>query len=411
MTVQSALDNQARAFLKSVGAADIVVGIPSYGNAQTIGHVARAAVEGLTTYFPRSKALLMNSDGGSPDDTREVFLKTSIPEHVHKLTTHYQGPPGKGTALKAIYEACVILGATACVLVDSDLRSITPDWIRLLADPILRGEAGYVTPLYIRHKYDGTITNSLAYPVTRALYGKRVRQPIGGDFGVSGKLAELYLRKDVWQSSAARFGIDIFMTTTAINEGFTIRQANLGAKIHDTKDPAAHLGPMFRQVVGTMFGLIGRYEDEWIRVKGSQAVPTVGPSLEQEPEPVPVTLSALVKSFKEGVNSRKSLWKSFLSDAVLSEVEDLTRLEDDSFMFPAGLWVKIAYEFAVAYNVGSFDPDDVVDSLTPLYFGRTAGFVRETEKMNSAQAEQVIEEVADLFEKEKPHLVSLWSRR
>ncbi|UCD59285.1 MAG: glycosyltransferase [Candidatus Hydrogenedentota bacterium] len=389
----------------------MVVGIPSYSNERTIGYVARAAADGLARYFHGSNALLMNSDGGSPDATRDVFLKTSAPEHVHKLATHYQGTAGKGSALKAIYEACAMLDARACVVVDSDLRSITPEWIRLLAEPIIKDGAGYVTPLYLRHKYDGTITNSLAYPFTRALYGRRVRQPIGGDFGVSGKLAKSYLQKDVWETEAAKFGIDIFMTTTAINEGFDIRQANLGAKIHDAKDPAVHLAPMFRQVVGTMFALMRKYEDNWAGVKGSQAVPAVGQSFEQEPEAVPVTLSALVERFREGAETRKPLWEKFLSDDVIAELEDITQLGDSSFSFPAKLWVEIVYEFAVAYNTEGFVPDEVVDSLTPLYFGRTAGFVRETEKMNTSQAERVIEEVAELFEKQKRYLIALWRKR
>lgn len=411
MTTQSALDNQAQTFLEEPGSADIVVGIPSYNNAQTIEHVARVAAEGLEKYFPDSEALLMNSDGGSSDGTCDVFLKTAAPERVRKLATQYQGMPGKGTALKAIFEACAMLDARVGVVVDSDLRSITPDWIGLLAEPIMNGSAGYVTPLYLRHKYDGTITNSLAYPVTRALYGKRVRQPIGGDFGFSGKLAKTYLEKDVWQGAAAQFGIDIFMTTTAINEGFDIMQANLGAKIHDTKDPATHLGPMFRQVVGTMFALMGKYEANWGPVQDSQAAPTVGPSFEQEPEPVAVTLSALLKNLKEGIRDRKSFWKEFLSGDLLSELEGLAQLGDDSFTFPARLWVRTVYEFAVACNSEGFDPTEVVDSLTPLYFGRTAGFVRETEDMNSIQAGQVIEKVAELFEEEKPYLRALWEKR
>ena len=59
--------------------------------------------------------------------------------------------------------------------------------------PILKGGYDYVAPLYARHKYDGTITNTVTYPLTRALYGLRIRQPIGGDFGVSGDLVRHYL--------------------------------------------------------------------------------------------------------------------------------------------------------------------------------------------------------------------------
>jgi hypothetical protein len=90
---------------------------------------------------------------------------------------------------------------------DTDLRSITPEWIELLIKPVLEEDYDYVSPYYMRHKYDGTITNTIVYPLTRALYGKRIRQPIGGDFGFSGRLASFYLDKDVWESDVARFGI------------------------------------------------------------------------------------------------------------------------------------------------------------------------------------------------------------
>src|SRR6185503_15400345 len=147
------------------------------------------------------------------------------------------------------------LGARACAVVDADLRSITPEWVQLLIGPILEQDYDYVAPFYLRHKYDGTITNNIVYPLTRALYGQRVRQPIGGDFGISGRLAAHYLTKDVWHTDVARFGIDIWMTTTAIAERYRICQSFLGAKIHDAKDPGSDLSAMLTQVVGAVFNL------------------------------------------------------------------------------------------------------------------------------------------------------------
>ena len=88
--------------------------------------------------------------------------------------------------------------------------------------------------------------------MTRALYGLRIRQPIGGDFGVSGDLVRHYLEQDDWDADVSKFGIDIWMTTKAITGGFAVCQTRLGAKVHDPKDPGADLGPMFSQVVATL---------------------------------------------------------------------------------------------------------------------------------------------------------------
>lgn len=406
-----ALDEQSRRVIEKIGPVPLVVGIPSFNNAATIGHVVRVVAEGIQEYFPKQPILLINSDGGSTDNTKEAFLAPSLPEQIHALSVPYQGMAGKGTALKAVFEAAVLAHARACVVVDSDLRSITPEWVGLLAQPITEGNAGYVAPLYLRHKYDGTITNSLAYPLTRALYGKRVRQPIGGDFGLSGELAGRLLEQEVWQTPAAQFGIDIFMTTTAVNGGFPIMQANLGTKIHDAKDPAQHLGPMFRQVVGTMFSLMRSYQSNWKKIQKSESVPSVGTPFTHEPEPVPVNLNALIERFREGASALGPLWRQILPEDVLEQIMQIRDSDSTAFSFPAEVWVKCVYAFAVAYNTSGIKPNEVVDSLTPLYFGRTAGFVRETEKMDSKGAEAVIERLAELFEQEKPYLLTLWSNQ
>jgi hypothetical protein len=52
------------------------------------------------------------------------------------------------------------------------------------------------------------------------------------------------------------------MTTNAITSNFKICQSNLGVKIHDAKDRAESLGPMFRQVVHTLFVLMEQHEAE-----------------------------------------------------------------------------------------------------------------------------------------------------
>src|SRR4030066_787431 len=271
--------------LEEVKEADLLVGIPSYNNVRAIGHVVRAVTAGLAKYFAKTKAVLVNSDGGSTDGTQEEVRRVQIEDYktiltshpvspVHKIVTPYHGIPGKGSAFRPIFEAARILNANACAVVDSDLRSITPEWMELLLRPVYEEGFDYVSPLYARHKFDGTITNSIVYPLTRALYGKRVRQPIGGDFGFSGALAKFYLPKEVWESDVARFGIDIWMTTSAVANGFKVCQSFLGAKIHDAKDPGPDLSAMLHQVVSSVADLMEEYEEMWRSVKGSEGVST-----------------------------------------------------------------------------------------------------------------------------------------
>jgi len=72
------LPSDAQGAVKSIGQADIVIGIPSYNNVRTIRHVVQAAHAGLSKYFPQFSSLVINSDGGSKDGTREAVLSTRV---------------------------------------------------------------------------------------------------------------------------------------------------------------------------------------------------------------------------------------------------------------------------------------------------------------------------------------------
>lgn len=409
MTYETALQDEARQRLAKIGHADILVGIPSYNNVATIGHVVKMAAEGMVRHFSDMEPVLINSDGGSPDGTRQVVLNTPVPRGVEVIATEYQGIPGKGSAFRAIFEAAKALRVKVCVVVDSDLRSITPEWIELLASPIVKEGHDYVTPFYIRHKYDGTITNNICYPMTRMLYGLDIRQPIGGDFGFSAELLDHYLGQDVWETDVARFGVDIWMTTTAINAGARICQTHLGAKIHDAKDPAATLGPMFRQVVGTLFAMMAKYEAHWKAVTGSQPTPIYGEPKELEPEPVPVTLPAMIEKLRAAREEWGEVWERVLSAENRAIIETILSQPDDAYQFTAEQWAPIVFDFAVAYNRSGLDKDAVIDSMTPLYYGRTAGLVVESQDVDSATFErEVIQAQARAFEECKPYLIERW---
>ena len=410
---------EVREQIEKVENADIIVGIPSFNNARTIGHVVRAVQAGLAKYFPDSKAVIVNSDGGSSDGTMKVVQDTSIGDFaaillhhriqpISKLAFPYSGIPGKGSAFRAIFEVAQKLDAKACVVVDSDLRSITPEWIELLVKPVLVGGFDYVTPLYHRHKFDGTITNSIVYPLTRALYGKRVRQPIGGDFGFSGKLAQFYLAKDVWESDVARFGIDIWMTTTAIANGFKVAQSFLGAKIHDAKDPGADLSSMLYQVVSATFDLMENYAEVWAPIRGSEPVTTFGFEYTVGLEHVNVNTPRMLKLFREGLLNLREIWLSILGAGDLREVERLAALDDREFRFPIGLWTRIIYDYAIAFHLKKLPKEHLLKSLVPLYVAKTASFILEVDPMQQHEAEAEIEKLCMEFENSKDYLLTCW---
>jgi len=392
--------------------ADLVVGIPSYNEADSIEYPTRQASAGLTNYFPDKHSVIINCDNNSPDNTKKAFLdtETDIPKIYISTAPDVKG---KGNNLKNLFHKAADLRARAIILVDADLKSITPEWIKHLGEPLF-SDFDYVTPLYVRHKYDGTITNGIAYPLSRVLYGRRIRQPIGGEFGFSGELVKTFLQGDMWDEAIANFGIDIWMTTLAVNKGVQVCQAFMGRpKIHRPKDPASSLGPMFRQVVGTIFSMMRNCESQWLAIRYSKPTAIYGFGLGENemPPKVDVDTNRLFHNFHEGFDQYGEIWQAVLSYDVYNKLLEIKGIKKEVFTFPTDLWARVLYDWAVAYRDMIADQDLLMDSLVPLYFGKTLSFARKTEKMTVQQAEEAIEDDCMIFEMTKPYLIQRWQEK
>ncbi len=215
--------------------ARLAVGIPTHQESDSIGNVARQVDEGLARLCDPADCLIINVDSDSPDRTSEVFLNTPTLCRKESFVISEQ-PRGKGRNVLRFFERCVDLRVAALAIVDGDLRSITPDWIEALLGPILRGEADYVSPLYLRHRFDGSTTNHFAYPMMCGYFGAGLRQPIGGEFAFSAALIEHILRQPVEETTLG-YGIDIFLTMHAVGGGFRLTQTKLGRKLHKPSFP------------------------------------------------------------------------------------------------------------------------------------------------------------------------------
>lgn len=394
----------------NISSAELVVAIPSYREAELIAYPTAQAAQGLKRYFSDKSCVLINCDNNSDDGTKEAFFAADTEDVPQIYISTPPGVRGKGNNFQNLFRKVVELKAKAVVVVDADLKSITPQWIRHLGEPLFN-DFGYVAPLYVRHKYDGTITNSIAYPLTRGLYGRRVRQPIGGDFGFSGELAEIYLASPTWSEAVSQFGIDIWMTTLAMTNNIPICQAFMGRpKIHKPKDPGSDLGPMFSQVVGTIFDLMTQSTGYWMRVKWSKPTAIYGFGLGEVemPPPVKVSVDKLDANFRGGFGKHLDTWRAIMSDLVMIKIEEIGAMPVSEFDFPTQVWAKMLFDYAVAYRNETVDRQLLLDSLIPLYFGKTLSYVRKTERMSVQQAEEFIENECVVFEETKPYLLERW---
>jgi len=374
---------------------DLVVGMPSYNEADNIGFVVEQVAQGLEKYYPHLNTAIINVDNSSQDRTKDVFLKAesgSIPK-IYLSTP--PGVTGKGHNFHNLFTYLSEYQPRVVVVVDADLRSIRPTWPRSLAEPIVNGYE-FVTPLYSRNEYDGTITNHLCYPLIYALLGSKIRQPIAGEFAFSSRLME-HWRTQRWGSNVRQYGVDIFMTTEALLGNFRVAQVVLGSKVHKLSAPK--LGKMFTQVVDTLFASLLNSKDRWSHNLIESNTPTVyGRS---RPLPAPQELSIDYKRLKrqaiQEFPSSKSLILQILPPETGAKIQEMFRVH--RFRLSSLLWMNIVYDFFCSYDRAAdrLEKLRVVKALKPLYLARVVSFIRETLELDHKECEKKILRQAEIF--------------
>ncbi|MCX5871892.1 MAG: glycosyl transferase, partial [Deltaproteobacteria bacterium] len=167
---------------------------------------------------------------------------------------------------------------------------------------------------------------------------------------------------------------------------------------------------LFEDVVGTIFELMLHFDSFWKEVRWSRPTAVFGFGLGdiEVPPPVTVDTHALWEKFVSGARQRWDVYSVVLERENLNKLEEVMDIPAMGFEFPAGLWAKLIYDFAVAYKEATLDRGELVRSLIPLHYGKTLSFVVETEDMNTQQVEEFLEDQCLQFEKTKPYLLDRW---
>ena len=136
-------------------------------------------------------------------------------------------------------------------MVSPDSTTIEPDWLQRLVRPVYNDNFDLVSPIYRRQKFDGALMRNLLYPMTRAIYGRRILEPYASEFAISGRLATDFLANEIWNSEWSRTGAEICLTITAMAGKYRVCQAFLGTKAQPDRG-ARDLVAAMRQTVGVL---------------------------------------------------------------------------------------------------------------------------------------------------------------
>ena len=421
--------------LKKIGQADLVIGLPTYKNPKCAARVAKIALAGAQKYYPELRAVLINVDAGLPAATRQAVRQQVDANDPQRMIVsgRYDGLLGRGSAIAAALDAALALDAKAILILDSDTQSITPNWIKGLAHLIFEDKADLVLPRYQWSSLSAvaTLSDLVVYPLFRALWGCSVRHPAAPDFALTPQLATAILDEDIWETEAATYGLTPWLTTYAVLRGWRVSQSALGQKRAATngfeermfektarnrteqrriEKHQVQFKTEFYDILSVMLRLVFEYRNQWKVVDNFYSLSTLTAfKAPAHMEPAPERNSApLLDELALGWMEYRMLWRSILTPENLAQLESLAALPFDRFYFPPDLWAKIIYDFAVVFNKGERDPQQIVNAFFPIYQGRVAAFWQEIAGLSLVGREGTIAAQAVELEELRSYLKIRW---
>ncbi len=351
MEHESTLSDALLRQLMAVGQVDILVGLPTLNNASTVVDVARAIYACFTRDFGRQRTVMINSDAGSTDGTPELIRDASLTDGdvvqtshslrtLHRVVTPYHGLPGKHTALRTVFAAAELTQAKTLVVIDPAGPATTAERVTELIAPIARSEVEFLAPRYRRHPRDGALITQLVRPVVRAVYEVGLDEPLGAEFGCSGRFASHCLERAIWAEDAARFAIDLWLRTEAVANRFTVGQIWRPA----TTGPAATtLRQAVRQIFLSLIASLRVHASFWRTTKSVTTLRTWGVDQNGLPAAAEWDYTALAQQARHDISEIRPLLGAVLDPAVLARlIEDVAAADaspDDE------LWVRTVYAF------------------------------------------------------------------
>jgi hypothetical protein len=404
----------ARERIDRIASADLMVGVLHNGAAFSM---VRQALEKLP-HVPRTVIIQGNGVGGAdsadganaadaatPSEDQTVFV---VPWTLLEPDTSIAPVENVANAYQSVLAAGDKLGVRAACVLASDLQTVTSQWISRLVQPVLELGFDLVTPCYAHGKFEGLLNNSLISPLTRALYGTRIQNPMGPDLGISRRLFQRLLGPEQGAKLAANQSHALAsIVPAAVCGGFKICQAHVGVRVYPPID-WTNLSSVLAQLLGPVFLDLERNAACWQRPRESVSPPSFGERMALSEDQGLVDVGRMLESFRLGARNLLEVWSLVLPPTTLFELRKLASLPQDQFHLPDELWARSVYDFALGHRLRTINRDHLLRAMTPLYLGWVVSYALEMQNATVKAAEQRIERLCQAFETAKPYLVSRW---
>jgi len=396
--------------LDAAGSVEVVVGVHVVNHARRIGDVLDGLSSAVQACAGSRPAGVLVADAGSQDGTPDA-ISAWCSSRVTGPTRGFVdvvAPRHRGRAMRALLLAAQRVGARAVVLVDADVTSTRQDWLAALLDPVLREEADYVSPAYVRSVSEGTLTTNLLAPVTRALYGARIQQVMGGCAALSGDAMGSWLLPFVDADDWPPHAPELWLTASAVASDARLAEVPLDRKVVTPGVPQPDLATILVRTVGPLFALMERHQAAWLNRTGPVSVLRRGDASPVQADARSPAVDQMVRAFDLGLKDLLPVWEQIVPESTLARLYPLTLMASDEFRLPPPLWARIVSDFAVAHHERRLPREHLLRALTPLYLGRTAAFIVHVRTMSLSRIPDAFEAIDRAFEDEREHLVARW---
>jgi len=399
--------------LERIASADLAIGILD-GVCQEEGNSALAVTrEALMELSQTPLRVMVVCNNGTHD---AASSESEVPGENHAPAVSFCSLPLSGPgetsqqtisrAYRRVFAVGGKLGVRACAVIASGPQTVTRRWIHRLVQPVVDLGFDLVAPSYTRNKMEGLLNRSILSPLHRALYGQRVQNPMGPDFGLSGKLLQQVLGQDPVRRRAERDALALLASAAACG-GFEVCESHLGARTQRPTDWET-LSSLLAEILGSTFLEMEERAVHWQSIRGSKSLPGFGLPEAPSPDTGTVDVHGMIESFQLGTQNLQDIWGLVLPPTTLLELRRLARLQQDQFRLPDPLWVRIVYDFALGHRLRTISRDHLLRSMTPIYLGWIASYSLEMQTAGLAEVDSRIERLSKAYEDNKSYLVSRW---
>lgn len=374
----------------------IVVGIPTLNEEKSVGLVVKQVDQGLRKFYPNTENLIVNVDSNSEDKTKDVFLKTRT-SCTKKYINAGKTLRGKGKNIIELFKYCECQGVDYIALLDGDIMTVKPSWIFSLLDPLITKGFDYVSPVYSRSCYDGNVTNNFAYPLTFAIFGVNLQQPIGGEFGLNKRLYE-YLLKQPTSKAILGFGIDVFMTYHALGGRFSVCEAYLGEKKHRPGFPT--LIGKFRQFFEASVEVGRVYKNKFGNVKPVKDYKNVS-IFKTKKRPNQNLVNTQLRHYKKEFENNLSEYNKYLEKELIERLTKTIRVNGKPELSLSD-WVNTLAKFVDICFKKQFDIEStpkLCHLIEPIFYWRAISFWEEMKHLTPPKIDKEIKDQGELLQK------------